>query len=383
MGKQDVVPDVPAANPSASVPAGSEDSKVQFYVGDLSLDSFRLYLGAWNAPHFSQGDMDKSLRDEQTERYQPKSVSFVPHRTDENGNIIFPTEEEIANCEHFARSEALRLRLELEPDTTRKSFFVDGSTERLIYCKRPAEALTKNQKAKLRKKRAQDAQTPLEPSARASSPSEKPRPRRYIVDSGASFHLVDPRSLTPAEQKSIEPADVPIDLETANGTIRVDTRARVYVKELELYVWAFLKEDTISVLSLGLLVNRSGYTYLWKPGQLPQLSIGKKVYYCTPSSNVPFIYTAGYLEYKRGRKRLARIKAVYTPLPSVAPAKSSETFEEILEDEMKGLEDLIPEASSEETPSDSVPAVPSEQDMGDGSDWLPARRPRRRGRSRG
>ena len=105
----------------------------------------------------------------------------------------------------------------------------------------------------------------------------------------------------------------------------MDTRAYVYVKELDLKVWAFLKEDTVCVLSLGLLVDRSGYTYFWRPGQLPQLSNGKKLYHCTPSSNVPFVYTIGYLEHKRERRRLASLKH------SMFPSKSSETFEEILD----------------------------------------------------
>ena len=133
------------ANPQPSSPDVSKESKCQFFVGDLSLDSFRLYLGAWNTPKFSEADIAKSLRDEQADRYQPKSSNFVPHRTDENGNVILCTEEEIANHEHHAKSEALRLRLELEPEnTTRDSFFVDGSTERVIYCRRDAKTLTKN-----------------------------------------------------------------------------------------------------------------------------------------------------------------------------------------------------------------------------------------------
>ena len=328
-------------------------------------------------PHFSRFDIEEALRDEQAEQYQPKSSTFVPHRTDEDGNVIFPSEDDIMNSEHQARLEALKIRLELEPDTDSESFFVEGSCKRTVYCKRPVPTLTKNQKAKLRKKRAQEAMLPIEPSARASSPSgQAPRPRRYIVDSGASFHLVDPRTLTSAERKTIEQVDYPIELETANGIVTVDQRALVHVKELDLKVWALLKEDTVCVLSLGLLVDRSGYTYVRRPGRLPQLSIGKKVYYCAPSSNVPFIYTIGYLEHKRERKRLASIQN------SMFPSKSSETFEEMLEDEMKGLEDLIPETSLEETLSGTVTGA-DVQNTSKGSDPAPTRRPRGRGRSRG
>ena len=47
---------------------------------------------------------------EDSELISQAEAEIEINRTDENGNIIFPTEEEIANCEHFARSEALRLR---------------------------------------------------------------------------------------------------------------------------------------------------------------------------------------------------------------------------------------------------------------------------------
>ena len=36
-------------------------------------------------------------------------------------------------------------------------------------------------------------------------------------------------------------------------------RCRVKVLELGIYVWAFLHEDTVCVLSLGVLVNRGGF----------------------------------------------------------------------------------------------------------------------------
>ncbi len=160
-----------------------------------------------------------------------------------------------------------------------------------------------------------------------TSPSSncQPRPRRYIVDSGASFHLVDPRTLSKKEHSTIEDIEVPIPIETANGEVTVSQRCRVRVIELNIEVWAFLHEDTVCVLSLGLLVDRDGFTYLWKPGKAPELTKGTFRVSCAPHFNVPFIYSST----ARG-------------LPQAHPSSKQWTLDQLVQDEMKGLEDLIP-----------------------------------------
>ena len=73
---------------------------------------------------------------------------------------------------------------------------------------------------------------------------------------------MDPRTLVKKERETVEDIDEPIPTETANGEVTVTQRCRVHVKELDLHVWAYLREDTVCVLSLGMLVDRSGFTYL-------------------------------------------------------------------------------------------------------------------------
>ena len=164
------------------------------------------------------------------------------------------------------------------------------------------------------------------PNAKASQDSSafKPRPRRYIVDSGASFHLVDPRTLSKKEKTTIEDTEFPIELETANGQIAVTKRALVEIKELDMKVWAYLKKDTVCVLSLGSLVDRSGFTFVWKPGKVPELQRGKKRFQCMPSCNVPFIYSVGYLEERRQRKDMRLSGSLSgASWPQAAPSSSS------------------------------------------------------------
>ena len=113
-------------------------------------------------------------------------------------------------------------------------------------------------------------------------------------------------------------------METANGEVTVTKRCRVFVLELSIEVWAYLHEDTVCVLSLGLLVDRNGFTYIWRPGKAPELKKGKFIVSCSPHFNVPFIYTST----ARG-------------LPVACP-KATASYEKIIKDEMKGAEDLIP-----------------------------------------
>ena len=166
------------------------------------------------------------------------------------------------------------------------------------------DAPSKSQKRKLRKKNKTQQVSGtkvLAPSGikedaasiRTSSSSDcQPLPRRYIVDSGASFHLVDPRTLSKKEQSTIEDIETPIPIETANGEVTVTQRCRVRVIELNIEVWAFLHVDTVCVLALGLLVNCNGFSHFWTPGKNTKLKKGKFVVACIPHYNVPFIYSA-------------------------------------------------------------------------------------------
>ena len=305
-------------------------------------------------PTFSKQDFEKSLADAIAPRdklWHIRNPLFKPRRTDSDGDVTFDDQETIENYEEHARRKALNLHDELYPGTIDvDTFFITGTADRKVYSSKPfsdsegyTTVLSKSQKRKLRKQNktlstSQDVapsgkseeilkgQKPLidEDSAqlRTSSSSDcQPRPRRYIVDSGAYFRLVDPRSLTKKEQSTIDDIEESIPIDTANGQVTVSQRCRVRVIELNIEVWAFLHEDTVCVLSLGLLVDRDGFTYSWRPGKAPELKKGPFIVSCAPHYNVPFIYSAA----ARG-------------LPTTCAA----TLGDVVKDEMKGLEDLIP-----------------------------------------
>ena len=59
---------------------------------------------------------------------------------------------------------------------------------------------------------------------------------------------------------------------------------------------AYILEDTVSLLSLGLLVEELGYSYIWNPRQSPKLRKGNITVRCHPMNNVPHIYPGALIE---------------------------------------------------------------------------------------
>ena len=76
---------------------------------------------------------------------------------------------------------------------------------------------------------------------------------------------------------------------TANGEVRTDKEATVYVKELNLFVKFMLLQETPAVLSLDHLCEEHEYTYHWKSGQNPHLTKNGKRIDCNVSNYVPFV----------------------------------------------------------------------------------------------
>ena len=87
----------------------------------------------------------------------------------------------------------------------------------------------------------------------------------------------------------------PIPITTANGEVKVHAQVRVYVKELEIYVWAYVLDCDVAVLSLGMLCDEEGFTYQWVPNLPPTLVRDDFSVTCYPSNNVPIIFPAALM----------------------------------------------------------------------------------------
>ncbi len=58
--------------------------------------------------------------------------------------------------------------------------------------------------------------------------------RNYIVDSGASFHLVSKDELTEQESSTIIAIDEPIPIQTANGEVQLHEKCQIFVRDLKV-----------------------------------------------------------------------------------------------------------------------------------------------------
>ena len=84
----------------------------------------------------------------------------------------------------------------------------------------------------------------------AASPKQ-PEEREFVVDSGASMHMVSKKDLHSAELETLRTSRSPTTVMTANGEVQTREGATVYVKEFDLFVTVILLEETPAVLSLG------------------------------------------------------------------------------------------------------------------------------------
>ena len=99
----------------------------------------------------------------------------------------------------------------------------------------------------------------------------KPEEREFVVDSGASMHMISKKDLSKAEMDTLTKSCSPTTVITANGEVQTHEEAIVYVKELDIFLTMKVLENTPAVLSLGKLCDENGYPYEWINGQKPHL----------------------------------------------------------------------------------------------------------------
>ena len=118
--------------------------------------------------------------------------------------------------------------------------------------------------------------------------SKEPKEREFVVDSGASMHMVSKRDLYSAELETMKTSRSPTTVMTANGEVQTREEATVNVKELDLFVTVMFLEETPAVPSHGKLCEDHGYTYHWTSGQKPHLTKNGTRIDCKNSNCVPF-----------------------------------------------------------------------------------------------
>ena len=95
--------------------------------------------------------------------------------------------------------------------------------------------------------------------------------REFVVDSGASMHMISKKDLNDAEMDTLTKSCSPTIVITANGEVQTHEEATVYVKELDIFLTMKVLENTPSVLSLGKLCDENGHSCQWINDQKPHL----------------------------------------------------------------------------------------------------------------
>ena len=85
------------------------------------------------------------------------------------------------------------------------------------------------------------------------------------------MHMVNDKDLNSAELATTRTSRSLTTVMTANGKVRTNKEATIYVKQLDSFVIVMLLQETPAVLSLGKLCDEHGYTYHWKSRQNPHL----------------------------------------------------------------------------------------------------------------
>ena len=91
--------------------------------------------------------------------------------------------------------------------------------------------------------------SPAEEWVLPAASTKEPEEREFVVDSGASMHMVSKGDLNSAELETMRTSRSPTTVMTANGEVQTGEEATVYVKELDLFVNVMLLEETLAVLS--------------------------------------------------------------------------------------------------------------------------------------
>ena len=120
--------------------------------------------------------------------------------------------------------------------------------------------------------------------------SKNTEERMFVVDSGASMHMLSKKDLRSDEMDTLRRSRNPTTGVTANGeSANKRGGTSVCVHELDLFVTVQLLEETPAVVSLGKLCSEHGCSYEWKKSETPQLAQNGKTITCIMDNCVPLV----------------------------------------------------------------------------------------------
>ena len=110
--------------------------------------------------------------------------------------------------------------------------------------------------------------------------SKSPEEQEFVVDSGASAHMLSKKVLSSDELDTLGRSRNSTVVVTTNGKVQTDEEAQENVHDLDLFVTVQILDDTLAVPSLGKLCEDHGCSHDWVSGQKPRLTKEGKTMKC-------------------------------------------------------------------------------------------------------
>ena len=111
----------------------------------------------------------------------------------------------------------------------------------------------------------------------------------FVVDSGASMHMLRKRDLSQVEMDTLRRFRTTTTVVTANGEVQTNEEAQENVHDLGLFVTVQLLEETPAVFSLGKLCKEHQNSCEWVSGPEPRLTKNGKKIICKTDNFVPLV----------------------------------------------------------------------------------------------
>ena len=206
--------------------------------------------------------------------------------------------------------------------------------------------------------------------------------RKYVVDSGASLHIIGWRHTTKSERQTARKTSRIYHIQTASGQIQAEWECKVIIEDLQLSVWAVMTDgDTPAILSLGRLCHEEGFSYEWPEGEVPMLIKDGIQYVCDTENFVPMVHLGRHREEEACASEEIPIlddESTDAGGDSQRVSESEEAEEQDSNESEECKED--DEADDEEVDTDyiSPPSVPVEDASKPPMDTSAVRRARRR-----
>ena len=184
----------------------------------------------------------------------------------------------------------------------------------------------------------------------------KPEEREFVVDSGASMHMISKKDWSNAEMDTLTKSCSPTIVITANGEVQTHEEAIVYVKELDIFLTMKVLDNTPAVLSLGKLCDENGYSYEWINGQKPHL-IKDGIRIICNTENFVLIVVPGL-----SSSSSASSSTLRTPMKQESHSSSSSSSSP-----SSPTAGEIPVREKEDAPNNDISPVPVSELVDDGS----------------